>query len=348
MGKGTEPRWAGTPGHTRGIGRGPRWLWALALALVLLSLGRLSRSPEAAARQRPVRIGALTDSWGSTPHMAGLRDGLVALGYREREDFVIGVRFTQGQHARLPAAAHDLVRSGVDLLFVTSALPAQAAQRATTQIPIVFAWVEDPVGLGLVQSYAQPGGNITGVTNVTIELAAKRLELFRDLVPGLRRVLYPYDATHAPSVALAHRYREAARHLGIALVEHPVHTEAEVQALLAQVRERQIDGIVQPSSVSLNIPGFIMEATAARVVPTMFESVYFVEHGGLACYGPDEYAAGWQAARLVDKILKGTAPREIPVEVSTQLKFVINLKTATVLGLTIPPPLLFLADEVMR
>ena len=315
---------------------------------MLLSLGRLSQSPEAAARQRPVRIGALTDSWGSTPHMAGLRDGLVALGYREREDFVIGVRFTQGQHARLPAAAQDLVRSGVDLLFVTSALPAQAAQRATTQIPIVFAWVEDPVGLGLVQSYAQPGGNITGVTNVTIELAAKRLELFRDLVPGLRRVLYPYDATHAPSVALAHRYREAARHLGIALVEHPVHTEAEVQALLAQVRERQIDGIVQPSSVSLNIPGFIMEATAAQVMPTMFESVYFVEHGGLACYGPDEYAAGWQAARLVDKILKGTAPREIPVEVSTQLKFVINLKTATVLGLTIPPPLLFLADEVMR
>ena len=139
--------------------------------------------------------------------MAGLRDGLVALGYREREDFVIGVRFTQGQHARLPAAAHDLVRTGVDLLFVTSALPAQAAQRATTQIPIVFAWVEDPVGLGLVQSFAQPGGNMTGVTNLTIELASKRLELFRDLVPGLHRVLYPYDATHAPSVALAHVYR---------------------------------------------------------------------------------------------------------------------------------------------
>ena len=348
MGNGTEPRRAGTPGHTQVAGCERLWLWALALVLVLLSLGRLSRSPEAAARARPVRIGALTDSWGSTPHMAGLRDGLVALGYREREDFVIGVRFTQGQHARLPAAAHDLVRTGVDLLFVTSALPAQAAQRATTQIPIVFAWVEDPVGLGLVQSYAQPGGNMTGVTNLTIELASKRLELFRDLVPGLHRVLYPYDATHAPSVALAHVYREAARHLGIDLVEQPVRTEAEVQALLAQVREHKIDGIVQPSSVSLNIPGFIMEATAARAMPTMFESVYFVEHGGLASYGPDDYASGWQAARLVDKILKGTAPREIPVEVSTKFKFVINLKTAKALGLTIPPPLLFLADEVIR
>jgi putative ABC transport system substrate-binding protein len=114
------------------------------------------------------------------------------------------------------------------------------------------------------------------------------------------------------------------------------------------VREQKIDGIVQPSSVSFNIPGFIMEATAAQALPTMFESVYFVEHGGLASYSPDDYASGWQAARLVDKILKGTAPREIPVEVSTTWKFVIHLKTATALGLTIPPPLLFLADEVMR
>jgi putative ABC transport system substrate-binding protein len=335
-------------GHSQVDGLGRLWLWALALVLVLLGMGRFPRGTEAAERARPVRIGALTDSWGSTPHMAGLRDGLVALGYREREDFVIGVRFTQGKHALLPAAAHDLVRHGVDLLFVTSALPAQAAQRATTQIPIVFASVEDPVGLGLVQSFAQPGGNITGVTTLTLELASKRLELFRELVPGLHRVLYPYDAAHAPSVALAHVYQDAARHLGMELVERPMRTEAEVQALLAQVRERQIDGIVQPSSLSLNIPGFIMEATAERAMPTMFEKAYFVEHGGLASYGLDDYASGWQAARLVDKILKGTAPREIPVEVSMKLRFVINLKTAKALGLTIPPTILFQADEVIR
>ena len=212
------------------------------------------------------------------------------------------------------------MRTGVDLLFVTSALPAQAAQRATTQIPIVFAWVEDPVGLGLVQSFAQPGGNITGVTNLTIELASKRLELFRDLVPGLHRVLYPYDATHAPSVALAHRYRDAARRLGIDLVEKPVRTEAEVQALLAQVREHTIDGIVQPSSVSLNIPVSSWRPRQRRRYRRCSESVYFVEHGGLASYGPDDYASGWQAARLVDKILKGTDPREIPVEVSTEVE----------------------------
>ena len=129
MGDGTQPRRGGTPDHPQVDRLGRLWLWSFALVMLLTSTGRLPRGPEAAERARPVRIGALTDSWGSTPHMAGLRDGLVALGYREREDFVIGVRFTQGNHALLPAAAHELVRYGVDLLFVTSALPAKAARR---------------------------------------------------------------------------------------------------------------------------------------------------------------------------------------------------------------------------
>jgi putative ABC transport system substrate-binding protein len=270
------------------------------------------------------------------------------LGYREREDVVLGVRFTQGNHTLLPAAARDLVHYGVDLLFVTSAQPAQAAQRATTQIPIVFAWVEDPVGLGLVQSFARPGGNITGVTTLTLELGPKRLELFRELVPSLTRVLYPYDATHAPSVALAQVYRDAARHLGIELVEKPVRTEEEVQVMLAQMRENKVDGIVQPSSVSFNIPGFIVEATAERAMPTMFEDAFFVEHGGLASYGPDDYASGWQAARLVDKLFKGTQPAEIPVEVHAKLELVINLKVAKTLGLTIAPEMLYRADRLIR
>jgi putative tryptophan/tyrosine transport system substrate-binding protein len=337
----------GPTGHAQADWRGRLWLSSLALVM-LLSSSLLSRSPEAAERARPRRIGALTDSWGATPHMAGLRDGLLALGYREREDFVIGVRFTQGNHALLPAAARELVGYGVDLLFVTSTQPAKAAQQATAQIPIVFAWVEDPVGLGLVQSFARPGGNITGVTTLTLELGPKRLELFRELVPGLKRVLYLYDATHAPSAALAQVYRDAARHLGLEVVEKPVRTEAEVQATLAQVQEDQVDGILQPSSLSFNIPGFIMEAVAARALPTMFEDAFFVERGGLASYAPDGYTSGWLAARLVDKIFKGTAPMEIPVEVNTKIKFVVNLKTANVLGLTISPIILFQADEVIR
>jgi putative ABC transport system substrate-binding protein len=344
---GTQHRRGGPTGHTQADWLGRLWQWSIALVM-LLSSGLLPSGTEAAERARPRRIGALTDSWGPTPHMAGLRDGLLALGYREREDFVIGVRFTQGNHALLPAAARELVRYGVDLLFVTSTQPAKAAQQATTQIPIVFAWVEDPVGLGLVQSFARPGGNITGVTTLTLELGPKRLELFRELVPGLKRVLYLYDAAHAPSAALAQVYRDAARHLGMELVEKPVRTEEEVRAMLAQVQESKVDGIMQPSSLSLNIPGFIVEAATERAIPTMFEDAFFVERGGLASYAPDSYASGWQAARLVDKILKGTDPVEIPVEVNTKSKFVVNLKTAKALGLTIPPTILFQADEVIR
>ena len=182
-----------------------------ALALVLLLIdddGRMAPRPPSVA---PVRIGALTDSWGSTPHMAGLRDGLVALGYREREDFVIGVRFTQGQHARLPAAVRmnpGAQRRGSPLCNVRPAGPSGAARRPRFRLSSPGS--KYPVGLGLVRTYAQPGGNITGVTTLTIELAAKRLELFRDLVPGLHRVLISH-ATHAPSVGLAHSIRNPVR-----------------------------------------------------------------------------------------------------------------------------------------
>jgi putative ABC transport system substrate-binding protein len=132
------------------------------------------------------------------------------------------------------------------------------------------------------------------------------------------------------------------------LVETPVQTEEEVQAMLAQVRESKVDGIVQPTSVSLNIPGFMVEATAKRVIPTMFDDAFFVERGGLASYGPDGYASGWLAARLVDKIFKGTIPAEIPVEVNPKLELVINLKVAKTLGLTITPEMLYRADRLIR
>src|SRR5262249_43472244 len=154
----------------------------------------------AAERARPFQIGALTDSWGPTPQVVGLRDGLLALGYREPEQFVIGVRFTQGDVAALSAAARELVQLGADLLFASVARPTKAAQMATNRIPIVFAGWVDPLGAGLIQSFARPGGNITGVTNLSLELGPKRLQVFQDLIPGLKRVLFPYDAADAYAV----------------------------------------------------------------------------------------------------------------------------------------------------
>jgi putative ABC transport system substrate-binding protein len=308
----------------------------------------LAGGASAVERTRPFLIGALTASWGPTPLIAGLRDGLRELGYRENEQFVLGVRFTQGDLAALPAAARDLVQYGVDLIFVSQLAAAQAAQRATTRIPIVFAGVDDPLEGVLIESFARPGGNITGVTDLGLELSPKRLELFRDLVPGLKRVLYVYNAADAFSVARAQVYRDAAQHLGLVLLERPVRTEAEAQATLAQVRKGEVDGILEPSSISLNLHGLILKTASQQGIPTMFSAAFSVERGALASYGPDYHESGRQAARLVDKILKGANPAEIPVEVNPKIEFAVNLKVMKALGLTIPPEVLYQADRLIR
>jgi putative ABC transport system substrate-binding protein len=324
------------------------WQWFVVLVVLLVSSGLLTGDARAEERTYPIKIGVLTASWGTPPPAVGLRDGLVELGYRENEQFVLGVRFTQGDLTALPAAARELVRYGVDLIFTVEDSPAKAAQMATTRIPIVFVGVGDPVGLGLIQSFARPGGNITGVTGLYLELCPKRLELFHEVVPGLKRVLFLYDAADAYAVAEAKVYRDTAHRLGIVLVEQAVQTEEEAQATLAQISKGEVDGILQPPCCALNIPGFVLEATSQRALPTMFTNAFYVERGGLASYGSYNYETGRQAARLVDKILKGANPAEIPVEVNPKVEFAINLKVAKALGLTIAPEVLYRADRIIR
>jgi putative ABC transport system substrate-binding protein len=325
-----------------------RWQCYVAFVVLLVSSRLLTGSVGAEERAQPLKIGVLTASWGPTPPVVGLRDGLLELGYRENEQFVLGVRFTQGDMAALPAAARELIQHEVDIVFADYDDAAKAAQMATSRIPIIFAGVRDPLGLGLIQSFARPGGNITGVTHLDLELSPKRLELFHEIIPGLKRVLFPYDAADTYAVAEAKVYREAAHRLGIVLVEQAVQTLEEAQAILTQVRKDEVDGILKPPAVSLNIPGFILETAGQQGIPTMFDAAFWVEQGGLASYGPDLYASGRQAARLVDKILKGANPAEIPVEVNSKIEFVINLKAAKALGLTIAPEVLYRADRIIR
>ena len=200
----------------------------------------------------------------------------------------------------------------------------------------------------MIQSFARPGGNITGVTDLGLELGPKRLQVFQELIPGLKRVLFLYDAADAYAVKEARVYRDAARHLDMELVERAVRSEAEAQTTLAQVRQGQVDGILKPQALALNIPGFIHEATTQQAIPSMFDGAFWVEQGGLASYGPDYYETGRQAARLVDKIIKGANPAEIPVEVNPKIEFAINLKTAAALGLTIAPEVLYQATRLIR
>ena len=318
------------------------------LPVLLLGSVLLNGEAVAAERGKPIRIGALTESWGPTPHVVGLREGLKALGYRENEHFVIGVRFTQGDTAALPQAARELVALGVDILFAAGPTAVNAAQMATKQVPIVFAEVPDPIGSGLIQSFARPGGNATGITDLNLELGPKRLEIFSEMIRGLKRVLFPYDANDSYGAAETKVYRDAARQLGLVLVEKPVHSEEEAQVLLTQVRKSSVHGIVAPRSISLNIPGFVLEATSRRGVPAMFSTTFWPENGGLAAYGAALYESGKRAARLVDKIVKGTKPAEIPVEVNERMELVINIKVAKAAGIKIAPEVLFRANRVIR
>ncbi len=316
------------------------------LALLLMSIGFFTGTGQ--PRDRPFRIGALTTSWGPTPMIAGLRDGLLALGYREDQDFVLGVRFTQGDIAALPAAARQLMRYGVDLLVVDGDEPARAALQATSTLPIVFVSVADPEGLGPIRSFARPGGNITGVTDLELNLGPKRLQVFQEMMPTLKRVVFPYDAAEPYAVRMAGVYHDAAQRLGLTLIKRAVRSEAEARTQLLQLRKREVDGLLAPFSLSLNIPGVIMEVEAQQGIPALYSGHFYPEHGGLASYGPNTYETGRQAARLVDKILKGSRPGDIPVEVNPKIEFVINLKTARSLALTIPPEVLFRADRLIR
>jgi putative ABC transport system substrate-binding protein len=324
------------------------WWRSLNVVLLMLSISLLLSGVSHAERRRPIRIGALTESWGPTPQVLGLRDGLEALGYRENEDFFLGVRFTQGDMTTLPDAARELIQQGVDLIFTNADPATQAAQQATDRIPIVFGGSLDPVAMGFIKSFARPGGNITGVADLALRLGPKRLQVFSELVPDLRRVLLPYDANNRFSVMSLQTFRDAARRLGITLVEKAVSSRQEVRDLLSRLSKDEVDGILAPNYISLNIPGVVMETAVKSGIPAIFDGTFYVEHGALASYGPDFYQSGRLAARLVDQILKGKKPADMPVEVNSQIVFAINLKTAKALGLTIAPQVLFQADKVVR
>ena len=324
-----------------------RRLRLLAICVIGISLSTTALSYAQGAQ--PILIGVLSESWGPTSGVVGLRDGLVQLGYRENKDFVLGVRFTQGNNAALPGAAQELAQSGADLLLADSNSTAKALQRVSTEIPIVFVAVENPIDSGLIQSYAAPRGNLTGVATLDTELGPKRLQFFHELIPTLKRVLFIYDATDTDSEQAAALYQRAAKRLGIELVTKVAKTEEEAKAFLSQAKARQIDGILAPRCCDLNIPELILEAGKKQDIPTMYPTkAFWIEAGAFASYGSDFYTSGVQASRLVDKILKGMSPATIPVEVNSTIELAVNLKRAEVLGLIISPRVLVRAEYVFQ
>jgi putative ABC transport system substrate-binding protein len=315
--------------------------------LLTAALWPLAKPVDAQQAHRQYRIGVLNDAWAANhPAVEGLKAGLRELGFEEGRDVSFDIRFTKGDPERLKADAQELVTSGVDLIFTSNANATQAAKAATQSIPIVFTLVGDPVTAGLVRTVAKPGGNVSGVSSLTTELAAKRLEILTLLAPSVRRVWAIHHGDDPPSIAAIWRAEAVAKQLNVELLARPVYTAEQLAATLKEVRPG--DALFPPDVGTLDIPAILLEASLAARVPVVFSASIYVEHGGLASYGADFRAQGVQAARLVAKILRGARPTDLPVEGADKIDLAVNARTAGLLGLTVPRKVLFRADAVLR
>jgi putative ABC transport system substrate-binding protein len=321
--------------------------------IIAFALGLFAWSLSADAQQptRVARIGILSDEGSSLaaktfePFAQGLRD----LGYMEGQNIAFERRYAEGKNEILPSFAAELVRLQPDVILAIGTPAARAAKTATQTIPIVFARIADPIGLGLVPGLARPGGNLTGVSLLTRELAGKWLELLITAVPDAKRVGVFWDPSFPPAGPQLREIEGAARSLNLELVPAEVRGPDDIEpALRAMVGQRAGALVVVPGLIFSEHIQRITDLTAKARLPAMFYRREHVEAGGLMSYGtnfPDMYR---RAAAYVDKILKGAKPADLPVEQPTKFELVINLKTAESLGLTIPPILLVRADEVIE
>ena len=316
-------------------------LLSACLVLFLVSL--------ASGQARGDRIGVLgaPEEPRFSEIVAGLKQGLRELGFAEQSIEIVEGRVPRGESAGERAVVEQMLQQRVQLLFAIGSRLVTLARQVSTDLPIVFITPGDPVAAGLVASLAQPGGHATGMTFEYPELSGKRLELLKEAVPKVRRVLTMYDPRDdSPKQGVA-AAKDAAPKLGIALIERQTRSSEEViQALKA----------LSDADAFLAIPGGqptahyreIIQAANAKRLPTIFHARTGSTQDALATYGANDSEIARQAARLVGKILKGTKAGEIPVERPTKLQFIINLKTAKQIGLTIPPNVLARADKVIR
>jgi putative ABC transport system substrate-binding protein len=313
----------------------PKWLGFFTFVVALTVCGA---SAEAQQAGQIFRIGFLDNSTasGSVVLLNAFRQELRKLGWIEEKNITIEYRFAEGKLDRLPELAADLVRLKVDLIVVTSPPPALAAKKATTTIPIVMASGGDPVGAGLVASLVRPGGNVTGLSSLSPELISKRLEILKDAVPKLARVglLQPAGGSDRQLRDL----RPAALGLKLKLEEIATQTDTKgLESAFRAAKQKQVGAIMPTTS----LPFFaerkrIVELAVKYRLPAIYPQDDFVEAGGLMSYGADFDDLYRRAAVYLDKILKGAKPADLPVQQATRFDFVINLKAAKQIGLTIP------------
>jgi putative ABC transport system substrate-binding protein len=299
------------------------------------------------------RIGYLANPPGEALESldVSLRRGLRELGYVEGQNLVIEYRSADGQTERLPELAAELVRLPVDIILTVGPSAAPAAKAATATIPIVMAPAgTDPVGQGLIQSFAHPGGNVTGIAGAgSLALHAKRLELLMEVLPGATRVAALWSPGNPVMPSILTELQEAGPKLGVQVRPLEVPDATDFEGAFAAANREQVGGVILLQSPLMRGYGPRAADLALQSgLPTMHQTRDYVVAGGLMAYYPDEANTGRRAAYYVDRILKGTKPADLPVELPTTFEFIINLKTAQALGLTIPEHVLLQATEVIQ
>jgi ABC-type uncharacterized transport system substrate-binding protein len=319
-----------------------------ALHLVILAVLALAASLPATGQQsgKVPHVGYLSSGAGYP--FDAFREGLRDLGYVDGRNIVIERRSAEGDPQRLPELAAELVRLRVDVIVTATTAATQAAQRATSTIPIVFALADNPTDLGLVASLAKPGGNITGLTGLMVELTGKRLELLKEAIPGAKRMGVLFSPYSFSPAALKEANHAGAR-LGLQLEVIEVRQPTDLGSAFAQLTARKVQALLvlpHPSFVAQRTQ--LVQLAAKHRLPAIYHLKEFVDVGGLMSYAPDIPHMSRQAAAYVDKILKGAKPGELAVEQPTQFELAVNLKTAKALSLVVPEALLLRASTVVR
>ncbi len=320
---------------------------------VLFAFGILL-APLAAEAQQPAkipRIGLLSPFSPSATALwhEAFRRGLRDLGWVEGKNISIEYRYSEGRNDRVPDLAADLVRLKVDIIVAATSTAALAAKHATRAIPIVMASAGDPVGSGLVESLARPGGNITGLTMIAPELTGKRLELLKEIVPKLSRVAVLWNPQGPASTLSWKEIQLPARELGVQLHSLEVRSSNDFDKAFKDASRARAGALaIMPDPVFVTNLKQIADFSAKSRLPSIFHLREFVDSGGLLAYGTDRSDLFRRAATYVDKILKGAKPADLPVEQPTKFELVINLKTAKAIGVTIPQSILIRADQVIQ
>jgi putative ABC transport system substrate-binding protein len=302
-----------------------------------------------AQQPKVYRIGAIHQGGPIIAVVDGLRDGLKQSGLEEGKHFVLDIRDAKGDIKAAEEAAKNLEREKVNLIYAVTTSVATAVKNVTSQIPIVFAVGSDPVGSGLVQSYGKPGGRLTGVQYSVTDLTGKRLEILKEMLPKLSRVVIIYNPNNRVSVEAAALARQAGKQFGVQLVERHATSVEELRQRVGAFKAKEADAYFYTTDAIVTSQAqLVTDMAMSKKLPTMFSEQSLVVMGGLASYGQNYHETGRLSAKYVQKVMTGAQPGDLRVETVDKFELVINLKTAKQIGLTIPPNLLVRAEKVIR